>query len=122
MSKKRTEHGVEWAAPFFDPATRALLVECAQCKLVTDSVGWAEARGKLDNEFTRALRRKSVEWFPVMYTNHHTKTGTLAGETYADGVYFDELTLFDFTRPLGILRMHMEKLGPNLALRCPSLV
>ena len=62
--------------------------------------------------------KKKVEWFSVMYTNHHA---ALAQKTYVDGVYFDELTLFEFTQPLGILRMHLEKLGGMLATKYPAL-
>ena len=118
VSEKRTEHGIEYVAPFFEPATGALLVECAQCKFVAGTVDWAQSRKKFDSEFTESLVKKKVEWFPVMYTNHHA---ALAQKTYVDGVYFDELTLFEFTQPLGILRMHLEKLGGMLATKYPAL-
>jgi hypothetical protein len=122
VSKNRTEKGLEYAAPFFDLRTNELIVECAQCKLVAGGVKWGEAALKFDNDFTAALTTKKIEWFPVMYTNHHTETGTLQAATYADGVYFNEITLFWFTQPLGILRMHLEKIGDNLSALCPSLL
>jgi len=77
------------------------------------------------NEFTRQLEDKGIAWFPVLYTTRRTTTQSSTGrwrsKTFADGVYFDELTLFDFTRPLGILRIHLEKLGGGLRRRCPTL-
>jgi len=119
VSEKRTEQGLEYASAFFEQGDE-MLVAVAQVKF-QPVVKWSEAGQMLSeevNDFTRTLKAKSIPWFPVMYTTHHA---AIAPETFSNGVYFNEVTLFEFTKKLGILRTHVEKLGQKLRTRCPSL-
>ena len=74
-------------------------------------------------KFVVYLDKSGVEYFPVVYTTADQKS--IAEATFADGVYFTETELFEFTSPLGVLRLHKEKLGAvagaELPFLCPSV-
>ena len=59
-----------------------------------------------------ALRLKRITCFPVMYTTADQKY--MQRSTFEDGVYFIEADLFRMTSKVGLLRMHVEKLGKYL--------
>jgi len=138
VSRKNTEIGVEYLAPFrksIGPADTAegpgkrprtilgapddLLVACIQCKFVSEHTTWADIKEKMLTA-TRQLEDAGIDWFPVVYTTANQRT--MFEQTYKKGVYFLETDLFMFTRQLGILRLHTMKLGSELAQCCPVLL
>lgn len=116
VSKAQGEEGVEYFAPFRDAATNALVVACVQCKFVQKSANWAEIADKMMTA-TTYLKQNQHECFPVVYTTVDQQA--LAESTFAGGVYFTETELFEFTRRLGVLRLHKEKLGAVAQDRYP---
>ena len=56
---------------------------------------------------------------PVVFAS--VANSRLNRATYADSVFFTESDLFNFTKRLGILRLHTQKLGKALAKSYPFL-
>ena len=118
VSKAHSEVGVEYLAPFVDATTTKLIVACVQCKFVVKSTSWTDIADKMLTA-TKYLRTHRQELFPVVYTTVDQRA--MAESTFSDGVYFTETELFSFTSPLGVLRMHMEKLGAIASQAFPFL-
>ena len=117
VSKAHTEFGIEYLAPFFTSQGN-LIVAAVQCKFVAKSTHWKEIAAKIGIVINN-LRRVRIKCFPVVYTTaDHYK---LMESTFADGVYFIASDLFHFTRKLGIVRLHTEKLGKALKQMYPWL-
>ena len=90
-----------------------LVITCVQCKF--------------NNHETKRLKRAvkalrdidDVLCIPVIFTSK--KFHEFEMERFGDGLYFCEEEIFRFTRKLGILRFHVEKLGAELQDQYPSL-
>lgn len=118
VSQAHSEGGVEYFSPYVEVPSGKLIVAAVQCKFVMDSVNWSETRRKIEAA-TKGLEENDVEVFSVLYTTVDQERINTA--TYQDGVYFTQSDLFAFTRKLGILRLHCEKLGVNLGNKYPWL-
>jgi len=113
VSRAHGEVGIEYLSPFVDVGSGKLIVAAVQCKFVnTKTDSWTNIKGKMLTAMA-GLRKKNVQCFPVVYTTRDQCT--INSATFADGVYFTESDLFAFTKKLGVLRLHCEKLGHNLA-------
>ena len=84
-----------------------LVVACVQCKFVKDNVPWSNVKEHMHSA-VKPLRTKKIGFFPVIYAT--PDQDTIQENIYKDGVYFNEVDIFKFTRKLGILRFHTEKL------------
>uniref|UniRef100_A0A7S1MM56 Uncharacterized protein n=1 Tax=Neobodo designis TaxID=312471 RepID=A0A7S1MM56_NEODS len=119
VSDTRTEKGLVYVSSFFTAEDETkMLVAVVQVDF-SGSVAWAgqEEEDPTFTEITRALHEKGVTWFPVRYTTRPSVTS----RSSTDGVYFNELALFDFTQRLGLLRIHLESLRHSFQSRCPTL-
>lgn len=116
VSKKHSEVGIEYLVPY--ACDDELIVACVQCKFVQKSTNWAKIKDKMLTA-VKGLRENHVKFFPVVYTTADQRT--MMESTFGDGVYFVECDLYDFTKRLGILRMHTLKLGANLLTSHPYL-
>ena len=112
-----SEPGIEYLSPF---TTRNgdLIVAAVQCKFITGQAEWGEISDKAHTAMGY-LRGMGIECFPVVYTNSDQKF--MKARTYQHGVYFTARDLFKFTNRLGILRLHIEKLGKALRTTYPWL-
>ena len=95
-----------------------MIIACVQCKFVQKSTNWAKIKDKMLTA-VKGLRENHVKFFPVVYTTADQRT--MMESTFGDGVYFEESDLYDFTKRLGILRMHTLKLGASLLTSHPYL-
>jgi hypothetical protein len=118
VSKFPTEQGVEYLAPFNDADSGNLIVAAVQCKFVTDKVKWAVIFNNI-NTAMKGLRARGVEYVPVVYTTADQQQ--VLPSTYKNGICLIESDMFEFTKPLGPLRMHILKLGKFLKARHPWL-
>jgi len=119
VSKKQSEEGVEYLTPWrLNDAKGKLVVACVQCKFVKDKVPWDKVKEHMHSA-VKPLRTKKIDFFPVIYAT--PDQDTIQEDTYNDGVYFNEVSIFKFTSKLGILRLHTEKLGKSLQKEVPVL-
>ncbi|CAE7243477.1 unnamed protein product [Symbiodinium sp. CCMP2592] len=119
VSQKQSEEGVEYLTPWrLNDAEGKLVVACVQCKFVKDKVPWSNVKKHMHSA-VEPLKQKKIEVFPVIYAT--PDQGTIQENTYKDGVYFNEVSIFKFTSKLGILRLHTEKLGKSLQKEVPVL-
>lgn len=118
VSEKTAEEGVEYLAPFIDASSGELLVAAVQCKFVRTEVKWKDIFLKI-HKAMKGLRAKGVEYVPVVYTT--ADQSFVSANTTKNGICLVESDLFDFTKPLGPLRMHVLKLGKFLRMRHPWL-
>ena len=107
VSKFHSEFGIEYLSPFTTPEGK-LIVAAAQCKFSAKNPDWARISNKI-NDATANLVKTGVECFPVVYTS--ADQCEIRGANYASGVCFTALDLFEFTKKLGVLRLHSQKLG-----------
>jgi len=114
VSEKHSEVGVEYLVPYRDHAD-SLIVAAVQCKFVRSSVSWKEIARKMETAIAGVA--KNVKVFPVVYTTVDQEC--LHASTFANGVYFVEKDICNFTKRLGVLRLHMLKLGEYLKTHYP---
>ena len=118
VSKAHTEVGVECLAPFELTSNGELCIACVQCKFVYSGTNWNEFSKKMAAA-VQGLKTNKVKHFPVVYTTvDQQKINKL---TFNGGVYFIEKDIFEFTKRLGILRLHTQKLGQVLRKEYPFL-
>jgi hypothetical protein len=110
VSQRRDEIGVEYLSPFRGTG-KELLVACVQCKFVQKRAEWKDIKSKMEAA-TTWLDKRGIRHFPVIYTTIDQKTMKM--ETHRDGIYFTERDMFEFTKKLGVLRLHTQKLGKNM--------
>eukprot|EP00405_Crypthecodinium_cohnii_P048450 CAMPEP_0206596306 /NCGR_PEP_ID=MMETSP0325_2-20121206/43481_1 /ASSEMBLY_ACC=CAM_ASM_000347 /TAXON_ID=2866 /ORGANISM="Crypthecodinium cohnii, Strain Seligo" /LENGTH=710 /DNA_ID=CAMNT_0054107113 /DNA_START=55 /DNA_END=2187 /DNA_ORIENTATION=- len=118
VSQAHSEVGIEYLSPFVCVDTEDLIVAAVQCKFVQASCAWADMKSKMEKA-TKDLKEEKVRFFPVFYTS--VDQNTIHSDTFSDGVYFTESDLFTFTKKLGILRLHVMKLGAKLQEKYPWL-
>ena len=112
VSDFHNEYALEYLSPFCDASDdHTLIVACVQCKFVQSTVKWSDIRTKMAVA-TKWLKQKEVKCFPVIYTT--ADQNSIKPETYAAGIYFNETDMFEFTKRLGVLRLHTQKLGKNM--------
>ena len=88
-----------------------MTVACVQCKFVQSTVSWAGIKTKMADA-TKWLKQKKIKCLPVIYTT--ADQNSMKQATYAGGIYFNETDMFEFTKRLGVLRLHTQKLGKNM--------
>jgi len=118
VSQEQNEPGVEFLSPWRDVNSKELLVAAVQCKFVKSKVTWKDVSQKLQ-VVKDSLESKNVQVLSVVYAT--PDQSTIQPKTYQDSVYFTERGLFDFTKRLGILRLHVMKLGTALKSDYPWL-
>ena len=119
VSRKQAEIGIEYLTPWrLNTAKGKLVVAFVQCKFVQTTADWSKIKDRMNTAIKR-LKEKKIEVIPVVYAT--PDQDTIQPKTYEDGVYFTEQSLFEFTRKLGILRLHTEKLGKRLKKQVPVL-
>mmetsp|Transcript_37094 Transcript_37094/g.80616 ORF Transcript_37094/g.80616 Transcript_37094/m.80616 type:complete len:687 (-) Transcript_37094:12-2072(-) len=111
VSTDTSEPGVEFLSPYKEHGSDKLLVAAVQCKFVKSKVTWKDVSQKLQ-VVKDSLESKNVQVLSVVYAT--PDQSTIQPKTYQDSVYFTERGLFDFTKRLGILRLHVMKLGTAL--------
>jgi hypothetical protein len=116
VSEKPGETGVEYLVPFKKHGNGQLVVAFVQCKF-RPTVNWADIATKLVTAM-KPFRDKKIFTVPVVLatTDHDQQDRTFAG-----AVCLDERDVFRFTSKLGVLRMHVEKLGKKLSAEYPFL-
>ena len=123
VSKAHSEVGVEYLAPFEEVETGRLFVACVQCKFVRSTTNWQGIKTKMKKAVEKLAEKKvgkyKVEHFPVVYTTVDQQA--VLKKTCKDGAYFIERDIFEFTKRLGILRLHTQKLGTVLTAEYPFL-
>ena len=120
VSNKQQEVGIEYLTPWrLDTADGDLVVACVQCKFVQTRADWTKIKDRMDTAVKR-FKDKQIQVIPVVYATPDEDPMKLEA-TYEDGVYFTEKDMFEFTRKLGILRLHTEKLGQSLKKHVPVL-
>lgn len=110
VSKKHSERGIEYLAPYHD-CFSTLVVACVQCKFVKEKAKWKEIQSQMAVAVD-GFDKNKVAHFPVVYTT--ADQYSIQRTTSRDGVYFIESDIFAYTRRLGILRLHTQKLGSVL--------
>ena len=119
VSTKQVEVGVEYLTPWRqDTADGELVVAFVQCKFVQRKADWKTIKDRMGTAVER-FKDEQIQVVPVVYATPDQYT--IDSKTYQDGVYFTEKSLFEFTRKLGILRLHTEKLGKSLEEHVPVL-
>ena len=118
VSDFQSEVGVEYLAPFRTAEDNRLIVACVQCKFVKTSRGWTKIKTRMSTA-TKWLQEGEVLHFPVIYTT--ADLSSIAPQTYEDGIYFTEDDIFEFTKKLGVLRLHTQKLGEKMQQKHPYL-
>lgn len=112
VSDFHNEYALEYLSPFRDASDdHTLIVACVQCKFVQSTVKWSDIQTKMAVA-TKWLKQEKVKCFPVIYTT--ADQNSINPETYAGGIYFNETDMFEFTKRLGVLRLHTQKLGNNM--------
>ena len=111
VSDFHNEYALEYLSPFRDASDDTLIVACAQCKFVQSTVSWSDIKTKMAVA-TQWLKKEKVKCFPVIYTTADQKS--IKPETYAGGIYFNETDMFEFTKRLGVLPLHTQKLGKHM--------
>ncbi|CAE7485498.1 unnamed protein product [Symbiodinium microadriaticum] len=111
VSEFHSEYALEYVSPFRDASDDTLTVACVQCKFVRSTVSWSGIKTKMADA-TKWLKQKKIKCLPVIYTA--ADQNSVKQETYAGGIYFNETDMFQFTKRLGVLRLHTQKLGKNM--------
>jgi len=118
VSTDTSEPGVEFLSPYKEHGSDKLLVAAVQCKFVQDKAAWGDISQKLQDAINM-LESEAVQFFPVVYATPDQES--IQTKTYKGGVYFTESGIFEFTNRLGILRLHVMKLGTVLKSHYPWL-
>ena len=120
VSDFQSEVGVEYLAPFRTAEDNKLIVACAQCKFVEKSPdsSWREIQTKMSTA-TDWLKKQKIQHFPVIYAT--ADQSYMQRRSYEDGIYFIEDDIFEFTKKLGVLRLHTQKLGEKMQQKHPYL-
>ena len=118
VSDCQNEVGVEYLAPFRTAEAGKLIVACVQCKFVKTSTNWTSIQTQMSTA-TDWLKKQKIQHFPVIYTT--ADLSSLQPQTYEDGIYFTEEDIFEFTKKLGVLRLHTQKLGKKMQKKHPYL-
>ena len=118
VSDFQSEVGVEYLAPFRTAEDNKLIVACVQCKFVKTSRGWTKIKTRMSTA-TKWLQEGEILHFPVIYTT--ADLSSIAPQTYEDGICFTEDDIFEFTKKLGVLRLHTQKLGKKMQQKHPYL-
>ena len=109
VSDNPNEKGVEYLTPFHQRYSEKLMVACAQCKLMPDG-RWGAIKQGVERA-TEWLRDMNIQCFPVVYTV--ADVASMRQDSYEGGIYFNALDTFEFTKRLGVLRLHTQ-LGQKL--------
>ena len=112
VSAFHSEYALEYLSPFRDASDDTLIVACVQVKFVQSLVNWSDIKTTMADATQWLKKAKKVKCFPVIYTTADQKS--MKPETYAGGIYFNETDMFEFTKRLGVLRLHTQKLGKNM--------
>ena len=114
VSEFHSEYALEYLSPFRDASDdHKLIVACVQCKFVQSTARtWSDIKTKMAVATQWLKNEKKVKCFPVIYTTADQKS--MKPETYAGGIYFNETDMFEFTKRLGVLRLHTQKLGKHM--------
>ena len=118
VSDCQNEVGVEYLAPFRTAEDGKLIVACVQCKFVKTSTNWTSIQTQMSTA-TDWLKKQKIHHFPVIYTT--ADLSSIQPQTYEDGIYFTEEDIFEFTKKLGVLRLHTQKLGKKMQKKHPYL-
>ena len=120
VSDLQNEVGIEYLAPFRTAEDNKLIVACAQCKFVEKSPdsSWREIQTKMSTA-TDWLKKQKIQHFPVIYAT--ADQSYMQRRSYEDGIYFIEDDIFEFTKKLGVLRLHTQKLGEKMQQKHPYL-
>ena len=120
VSDLQNEAGIEYLAPFRTAEDNKLIVACAQCKFVEKSPdsSWREIQTKMSTA-TDWLKKQKIQHFPVIYATADQRY--MQRRSYEDGIYFIEDDIFEFTKKLGVLRLHTQKLGEKMQQKHPYL-
>ena len=118
VSDFQREVGVEYLAPFRTAEDNKLIVACVQCKFVNTSTNWTSIQTQMSTA-TDWLKKQKIQHFPVIYTT--ADLSSLQPQTYEDGIYLTEEDIFEFTKKLGVLRLHTQKLGKKMQQKHPYL-
>ena len=129
VSKNPSQNGIEYLTPFHDAtSSRLVAIGGVQVKYVTNGTSsmWKDIHGgAVDalSPFTEAGKyaEPAYHTFPVFITTTDQCGGATAKDLMTDGVLLLESATFHWTQPLGILRLHVEKLGTVLAEEVPML-
>jgi hypothetical protein len=90
-----------------------LVITCVQCKFnVSDTK-------KLKRVVRKLREREDILCIPVIFTSKKYRNFEM--DRFGEGMYFCEDDILRFTRRLGILRFHVERLGAELRDQYPSL-
>ena len=111
VSAFHNEYALQYLSPFRDASDDTLTVACVQCKFVQSTVSWSGIKTKMADA-TKWLKQQKIKCLPVIYTT--ADQNSMKQETYAGGIYFNEMDMFEFTKRLGVLRLHTQKLGKNM--------
>ena len=111
VSEFHNEYALEYLSPFRNSGDHTLIVACVQCKFVQSTVNWSDIKTKMADAI-KWLKQKKIKCFPVIYTT--ADQNSIKPKTYAGGIYFNETDMFEFTKRLGVLRLHTQKLGKNM--------
>eukprot|EP00971_Amphidinium_carterae_P110757 2194011-Amphidinium_carterae.1 len=114
VSKAHSECGLEYLTPFRKHPDNELLVASVQCKF-TPTAEWYKWRTVMKKAMKDLSDNGITTSFPVYYTA--VDQTDVQNDTYKDGVYYIQDDLFDYTKRLGILRLHTEKLGKFTAAK-----
>ena len=118
VSDLQNEVGIEYLAPFRTAEDNKLIVACVQCKFVKTSTNWTSIQTQMSTA-TDWLKKQEIQHFPVIYTT--ADRSSIQPQTYEDGIYFTEEDIFEFTKKLGVLRLHTQKLGEKMQQKHPYL-
>ena len=118
VSDCQNEVGVEYLAPFRTAEDGKLIVACVQCKFVKTSTNWTSIQTQMSTA-TDWLKKQKIHHFPVIYTT--ADLSSIQPQTYEGGIYFTEEDIFEFTKKLGVLRLHTQKLGKKMQEKHPYL-
>ena len=118
VSDCQNEVGVEYLAPFRTAEDGKLIVACVQCKFVKTSTNWTSIQTQMSTA-TDWLKKQKIHHFPVIYTT--ADRSSIQPQTYEGGIYFTEEDIFEFTKKLGVLRLHTQKLGKKMQEKHPYL-
>ena len=118
VSDFQNEVGVEYLAPFRTAEDGKLIVACVQCKFVETSTNWTSIQAQMSTA-TYWLKKQKIKHFPVIYTT--ADLSSIQRQTYENGIYFTEEDIFEFTKKLGVLRLHTQKLGKKMQQKHPYL-
>ena len=129
VSENPDQNGIEYLAPFHDAKTSKLVAIAGvsvKYAVKGTSATWEsihDAAVKALLPFALASKKGKPKYhtFPVIFTTTELCGDALTKELMADGVLLLESATFHWTRALGMLRLHVEKLGTVLADELPFL-